>query len=39
MSTFSCSIKPHGLVDGDVGLALGVGVHRLDLIALDAALL
>src|SRR5438094_850281 len=31
--------QPHGLVDGDVGLALGVGVHRFDLIALDAALL
>jgi hypothetical protein len=28
-----------GLVDGDVGLALRVGVHRLDLVAADAALL
>ena len=27
-----------GLVDGDIGLALGVGVDRLDLVALDAGL-
>src|SRR5262249_41286057 len=31
--------QPHGLIDGDVRLALGVGVDRLELVALDAALL
>ena len=31
--------QAHGFVDRDVGLALGVGVDRLDLVALDPALL
>src|SRR5467141_314308 len=31
--------QSHRLVDGDVRLALSVGVHGLDLIALDAAFL
>jgi len=31
--------KSHGFVDGDVGLALRVGVDRLDLVTLDPALL
>ena len=31
--------QAHRLVDGDIGLALGVGIDRLDLVALDAAVL
>ena len=30
--------QAHRLVDGDIGLALGIGIDRLDLVAFDAAL-